>query len=132
MSKGQEYMSEYCINGITFAEFNLKDSKKSLFNIFILYFMARQTSFAHQRSVLESFLSLLTGLESDFKSLIQRFDDEVTSLYEDQGLMEEIYEDYKATYLNSLNSTLSDIHTRIQEDDIPFIEKELDFISQRG
>lgn len=94
--------------------------------------MAKQTSFAHQRSVLENFLSLLTGLENDFKSLIQKFDDEITSLYEDQGLMEEIYEDYKATYLNSLNSTLSDIHTRIQDEDIPFIEKEIDFMAQRG
>jgi len=94
--------------------------------------MARQTSFAHQKNVLESFLSLLTGFESDFKSLIRKFDDEVTSLYEDQGLMDEIYEDYKATYLNSLDTTLIDIQTRLHEEDIPFIEKELDFISQRG
>jgi len=94
--------------------------------------MAKQTSFAHQKSVLESFLSLLTGFENEFKMLIQKFDDEVTSLYEDQGLMEEIYEDYKSTYLNSLDTTLSDIQARLHEEDIPFIEKELDFLSQRG
>jgi len=93
--------------------------------------MAKQTSFAHQKGVLEQFLSLLTGFESDFKSLIERFDEEVTSLYEDQGLMEEIYDDYKSTYLNSLNTTLEDIQTRIHEEDIPFIEKEIDFISSR-
>jgi len=93
--------------------------------------MAKQTSFAHQKVVLEQFLSLLTKFENDFKLLIQKFDEEVTSLYEDEGLMEEIYEDYKATYLNSLNSTLLDMQTRIQEEDIPFIEKEIDFISSR-
>ena len=93
--------------------------------------MAKQTSFAHQKVVLEQFLSLLTKFENDFKLLIQKFDEEVTSLYEDEGLMEEIYEDYKATYLNSLNSTLFDMQTRIQEEDIPFIEKEIDFISSR-
>jgi len=93
--------------------------------------MAKQTSFAHQRDVLEQFLTLLTGFESDFKSLISKFDQEVTSLYEDQGLMEEIYDDYKATYMTSLNATLSDIETRIHEEDIPFIEKEIDFISSR-
>jgi len=126
-------MNAYCINDITFAVFYLRGFKISIFNNFILIFiMARQTSFAHQKSVLETFLSLLTGFENDFKSLIQKFDDEVTSLYEEQGLMDEIYEDYKATYLNSLNTTLSDIQARIQEEDIPFIEKELDFISQRG
>jgi len=91
--------------------------------------MAKQTSFAHQKEVLEQFLRLLTGFESDFKSLISKFDQEVTSLYEDEGLMEEIYDDYKATYLTSLNATLSDIETRIHEEDIPFIEKEIDFMS---
>ena len=91
--------------------------------------MAKQTSFAHQKDVLEQFLRLLTGFESDFKSLISKFDQEVTSLYEDEGLMEEIYDDYKATYLTSLNATLSDIETRIHEEDIPFIEKEIDFMS---
>jgi len=94
--------------------------------------MARQTSFAHQKSVLEQFLSLLTGFEGDFKLLIQKFDEEVTSLYENQGLMDEIYEDYKATYLNSLNTTLLDIQTRIEEEDIPFVEREIDFMSQHG
>jgi ATP-dependent protease HslVU (ClpYQ) peptidase subunit len=93
--------------------------------------MAKQTSFAHQKHVLEQFLALLTGFESDFRTLIQQFEQEVTSLYEDEGLMEEIYEDYKATYLNSLNSTLLEIQTRIQEEDVPFIEKEIDFISSR-
>jgi len=93
--------------------------------------MAKQTSFAHQKSVLEQFLSMLTGFENDFKSLISKFDEDVTSLYEDQGLMEEIYDDYKATYMTSLNEALSDIQTRIHEEDIPFIEKEIDYISSR-
>jgi len=91
--------------------------------------MAKQTSFAHQKGVLTQFLSLLTGFEDNFKSLIQKFDEDVTSLYEEQGLMEEIYEDYKATYLTSLNNTLLDIQARIEEEDIPFIEKEIDFLS---
>jgi len=30
-----------------------------------------------------------------------------------------------------LNTTLEDIQTRIHEEDIPFIEKEIDFISSR-
>jgi len=93
--------------------------------------MARQTSFAHQKRVLEQFLSLLTEFENDFKVMYQKFVENITSLYEDQGLMEEIFEDYKATYLNSLNSTLFDIQTRIQEEDIPFVEKEIDYLSSR-
>jgi len=94
--------------------------------------MARQTSFAHQKIVLEQFLSLLTAFENDFKFLTQKFDDNISSLYEEQGLMEEIYDEYKANYLNTLSSILSDIQKRIHDDDIPFIERELDYISSRG
>ena len=93
--------------------------------------MARQTSFAHQKVVLEQFLSLLTSFENDFKQLYQKFVEDVSSLYEEEGLMEEIFEDYKATYLNSLSSTFLDIQTRIQEEDIPFVEKEIDYLSSR-
>jgi len=93
--------------------------------------MARQTTFSQQKSVLEGFLYLLTKCENDLMLLIRKFDDDITTLYKEQGLMEEIYEDYKVTYLNSLNSTLSDIRTRIHEEDIPFIQKEIDFISSR-
>jgi len=91
--------------------------------------MVKQTSFGHQRKVLEQFLSILKEFESDFSLLIQKFDENITYLNENQGLMDEIFEDYRATYLNSLNSTLLDIQTRIQEEDIPFIEKEIEMIS---
>jgi len=93
--------------------------------------MAKQTTFTQQKSVLERFLFLLTQFENDFKLLINKFDEDVSSLYENEGLLEEMYKDYKVTYLNSLNATLSDISTRIHDEDIPFIEKEIKFISSR-
>ncbi|GHT14627.1 hypothetical protein FACS189426_21220 [Bacteroidia bacterium] len=93
--------------------------------------MAKQTSFAHQKAVLEQFLSLLSGFENEFRGLIDRYEQGILSLYEDQGLMEEIYEDYKNTYQDSLTSLIGDLLTRIQEEDIPFVEKEIDFISSR-
>jgi hypothetical protein len=93
--------------------------------------MTKQTSFAHQKEVLEQFSTLLSEMENDIKVLIHRYEKEMLSLYEDQGLMEEIYEDYKETYLNPLKSSLSELTARIQEEDIPFIEKEIDFIASR-
>jgi hypothetical protein len=93
--------------------------------------MAKQTSFAHQKNVLEQFSSLLSGFENEFRGLIDRYEQGILSLYEDQGLMEEIYEDYKNTYQYSLKSSLVELLTRIQEEDIPFVEKEIDFISSR-
>jgi hypothetical protein len=93
--------------------------------------MAKQTSFAHQKQVLEQFLSLLTGLESEYRELIDKYERSVTSLYEDEGLMEEIYEDYAATYLVPMKQHLEEVSRKIQEEDIPFVEKELDFLSSR-
>jgi hypothetical protein len=98
----------------------------------IIYFnMAKQTSFAHQKEVLEQFSTLLSEMESDLNELIHKYEKELLSLYEDQGLMEEIYEDYKVAYLNPLKNALLEFTNRIQEEDIPFIEKEIDFIASR-
>jgi hypothetical protein len=93
--------------------------------------MAKQTSFAHQKEVLEHFQSLLSGLENEFKELIYKYEQGIASLYEDEGLMEEVYEDYTTTYLGPFKDSLMDLLGRIQEEDIPFVEKELDFISSR-
>jgi hypothetical protein len=93
--------------------------------------MAKQTSFAHQKQVLEQFKSLLSGLEGEFGELVDKYERGVTSLYEDEGLMEEIYEDYISTYLSPLKGILDEISRKIQEEDIPFIEKEIDFMSSR-
>ncbi|MDR0866625.1 MAG: hypothetical protein LBO74_17090 [Candidatus Symbiothrix sp.] len=93
--------------------------------------MAKQTSFAHQKQVLEQFSSLLSGLEGEFKGLIQRYEDSISDLYEENGLMEEIYEDYKNLYLQPMKTSLTELLSRIQEEDIPFVEKEIDFISSR-
>jgi hypothetical protein len=93
--------------------------------------MARQTSFAYQKHVLEQFSSLLSSFDNEFRELIRKYEQSVTSLYEEQGLMEEIYEDYQNTYLQSLKTSLLDLLSRIQEEDIPYIEKEIDFLSSR-
>lgn len=93
--------------------------------------MLKQTSFAYQKQVLERFLSVLTTFEGEFKDLIQKYEENIHALYEEEGLMEEIYEDYNNAYLKPLKSTLLEIVSKISEEDIPFVEKEIDFISSR-
>lgn len=93
--------------------------------------MAKQTSFAHQKQVLEQFSSILSGFENEFKGLIHRYEQSIQSLYEEEGLMEEIYDDYRNTYMHSMKSSLLELLSRIQDEDIPFVEKEIDFISSR-
>jgi len=91
--------------------------------------MSKQTSFAHQKRILSQFLSTLSSFDNEFKELIQKYEQSVIDLYEEQGLMEEIYDDYKNVYMQSLKTSLLELLSRIQEEDIPYIEKEIDFIS---
>jgi hypothetical protein len=93
--------------------------------------MSKQTSFAHQKQILEQFSSLLSSFESELKEVFHKYEEGVSSLYEDQGLMEEVYDEYRNTYLEPLKSASSELLARIQEEDIPFIEKEIDFIASR-
>ena len=93
--------------------------------------MSKQTSFAHQKHILEQFSSTLSSFDNEFKELIRKYEQSVTALHEEQGLMEEIYEDYKNVYMQSLKTSLLEILSRIQEEDIPYVEKEIDFISSR-
>ena len=93
--------------------------------------MEKQTSFAHQRRILEQFASLLLEFETGLNGMVRKYEQEVQSLYEEQGLMQEIYNDYKTLYLDSMKSSFDDLVTRISNEDIPFLEKEIDFFASR-
>ncbi|GHT38992.1 hypothetical protein AGMMS49965_03830 [Bacteroidia bacterium] len=91
--------------------------------------MAKLTSFAHQRAILEQLLSNLSELEIKFKEVVDQHEELVESLYEEQGLMEETYQDYKVACVQPITAALAEVTARIQEESIPFVEKEIDFLS---
>ncbi|MDR1737439.1 MAG: hypothetical protein LBR66_01275 [Candidatus Symbiothrix sp.] len=91
--------------------------------------MARKTSFAHQKAILEQFVSLISNFESEFNGLIQKYETDVQALYTDEGLMDEIYDDYINLYLAPHKAALNDIIASFGDEDIPYIKKELDYLS---
>jgi len=93
--------------------------------------MSKQTSFAHQREILERFSSLLQGLGREVENINEKYEATVLSLYEEDGLMEEIYLDYKNVYMDPIRKIIDSTITKIKEDHIAFVEKEIDFISSR-
>jgi len=93
--------------------------------------MSKQTSFAYQKQVLEDLLSCISSFENDIKDVISRYEEEIMLLYEEKGLMDEIFQDYNNAYLQTMKSSLLDVVSRIPEEDIPFVEKEIDFIASR-
>ncbi len=94
--------------------------------------MARQTSFAHQKEILRKFSGALSQLEQELRQLSGRYEATIYSLYEEDGLMEEIYADYQALHMNKFMTSIEALAGRISSEDIPFIEKELRFISSRS
>lgn len=93
--------------------------------------MSRQTSFAHQKKVLERLSSLLEGSLKEMESLHEKYATDIFSLYEEDGLMEEIYQDYKNLYINTLGEDIASLISRVREEHLAFVEKEIDFISSR-
>jgi len=93
--------------------------------------MARQTSFAHQKNLLEQLSKVLSEFEQDLKLLSQKYENNIYALYENQGLMEEVFNDYDETYLQPMKQSLQDLSDRVISQDIPFVEKEIDFLCSR-
>ena len=93
--------------------------------------MARQTSFAYQANLLEELSKVLSELQQDLKSLSQKYESSISSLYEDRGLMEEVYNDYEEMYSRPMKQSLQELADRITSHDIPFVEKEIDFFCSR-
>ncbi len=94
--------------------------------------MAKQTSFAHQKQVLEQFSQQLSAFSKALESLSERYELEIFSLYEEQGMMEEIYMDYMSRYMQPMKDALLDLSARVSSEDIAFVEREIDFISSRS
>jgi len=93
--------------------------------------MTRQTSFAHQKVVLEQLSRHLTEFGKALENLAAKYEQTVSSLYEHEGLMEEIFSDYKAVYMDPMKESILNLSEKIITEDIAFVEKEIDFISSR-
>jgi len=91
----------------------------------------RHTSFAHQKDVLVRFSDVLKTVREDLLQLSVKYESTLYSLYEEEGLMEEIYSDYQVLHMESLMASFESLAHRIAEEDIPFVEEELRFFSSR-
>ena len=93
--------------------------------------MDRKTSYAYQKNVLNQFSGKLNELVNTLIALSDDYERTINSIYEEDGLMEEIYLDYKQIYFDSTKNKITEIAEKILNEDVPFVEKELDFISSR-
>lgn len=93
--------------------------------------MNNLNSFAHQKNILTLFINKLNELTESLNSLSLNHDQILQNLLEQEGLMEEIYSDYQKEYLVTVKQGIAELIEKIQNQNIPFLEREVDFISSR-
>ncbi len=93
--------------------------------------MARQTSFAHQLELMEALKSYLNGFQERLGAVAQNYESRVSELYDAGGMMDETYEDFYNNYLEVTKSKIQNLINQINEEDIPFVEKQIDYLESR-
>ncbi len=93
--------------------------------------MSKQTSFAYQKQLLEEFKHYLLSFNDELNNIVSQYENQLHNFYEQEGMMEEVYEEYKEIYLNPTQQKIRELTSRIESEDLAFIDKEIDFLSSR-
>jgi hypothetical protein len=89
--------------------------------------MARNTSFEHQLELAESLKSYLHGFQERLGDVAQNYKNKCNQLYE-AGMMDEFHKDFEQNYMQATIQKIAAVVEQINEADIPFIEKFIDYL----
>lgn len=93
--------------------------------------MASKSSYAYQKELLAKLQETLEIFREDMSNVARNYKNSVQALHDQEGLMEETYEEYYVNYMNPTIELLNSVLERIDTEDIVFIDKELNFLSSR-
>jgi len=93
--------------------------------------MSKQTSFAYQIELMEALKSYLDKFQDRLGAVAQNYENRVNDLYESGGMMHETYEDFYTNYLEVTKSKIQDLIDQINDEDIPFVERQIDYFENR-
>lgn len=93
--------------------------------------MASRNSYSYQKDLLVKLREALELFREDMSNVARNYKNTVQTLHEEQGMMDETYEEYYINYLNPTVEVLNNMLERIDNEDIAFIEKEINFLSSR-
>ena len=89
--------------------------------------MAKQTSFSYQIELAESLKSYLHGFQERLGAVAQNYSNKCNEMYE-AGMMDETHEDFVQNYMEETVRKIQDLIEQINEADIPFVEKYIDYL----
>lgn len=93
--------------------------------------MASRTSYTYQKELLNRLKETLEIFREDMSNVARNYKNAVQNLHDNEGLMDETYDEYYVNYLNPTVEILNSILERIDTEDVSFIEKEINFLSSR-
>lgn len=93
--------------------------------------MANKTSYVYQKELLIKLREQLLLFKDDLVNTSSNYQTVIENLHDKGGLMDEIHEEYNMNYLQPIIETVNGIVSRIETEDISFIDSELNFLSSR-
>lgn len=93
--------------------------------------MANKNSYSYQKELLVKLQESLETFREEMSNVARTYKNTVQNLHDENGMMDETYEEYYINYLNPTVEVLNNMLERIDNEDIAFIEKEINFLSSR-
>ena len=89
--------------------------------------MSRQTSFSYQIELAEGLKSYLHGFQDRLGAVAQNYKAKGNELH-DANMMDETFEDFAQNYIEVTVQKIQELINQINECDIPFVEKYIDYL----
>jgi len=73
----------------------------------------------------------LETFREDLSTVSRKYKNSVQSLHDQEGLMDETYDEYYTNYMKPTIEIINSIIERMDSEDLVFVEKELNFLISR-
>lgn len=93
--------------------------------------MANKTSFQYQIELLAKLKEQLEIFREDLTTVSGNYKSSIQSLHNQEGLMDETYEEYYSNYMKPTIEIINSIIERMDSEDLLFVDKELNFLISR-
>jgi hypothetical protein len=93
--------------------------------------MANKTSYGYQVELLSKLKEQLEIFREDLSTVSRNYKTSIQGLHDQDGLMDETYDEYFSNYLKPTVEIINSIIERMDTEDLSFVEKEINFLVSR-
>lgn len=93
--------------------------------------MANKTSYNYQVELLSKMKEQLEIFREDLSTVSRNYKNTIQGLHEQDGLMDETYDEYYSNYMKPTIEIINSIIERMDTEDLAFVDKELSFLISR-